>query len=99
MKLLDVLWMTNTNVIGVTPDHPNIKYIVQYNKTVVEFCSFLAGEIVRMRSEIPKTVAFCQSLTQAGEIHFRIKQLLSKNLTDPPKLPPVLPFRMAHWLL
>ena len=29
-------------------------------------------------------------------MHFRIKQILSKNLTDPLELPPVLPFRMIH---
>ena len=56
---------------------------------MVEFCSLLAGEIVRMRSETLTTVVFCHSLTQAGEIHFEIKQLLSKNLTDPPELPPI----------
>ena len=63
---MERLCMMNTNVIGVTPDHPNIKYIVQYNKTMVEFCSLLAGEIVRIRSETPKKVVFFQSLTQVA---------------------------------
>ena len=68
-------------------DCPNVKYIVQYLQQNHGRVLLLA-----CRGNM--------SITDLGwRIHFKTKQLLSKNLTDPPELPPVLPFRMVHCLL
>ena len=49
-----------------------------------------------MRLETPKMVVFCKTLKEAGELHLKLKKLLGQNVTEPPGIPAVLPFRMVH---
>lgn len=88
--------MTNASVIGATPDRSNIKYSVIHNQTTAGLCSSLAEEISLLRLATPKTVVFCKTLKQAGELHLKLKVLLGKDMTEPPGLPAVLPFRIVH---
>lgn len=45
----DRLCMTNTKVIGISPDRVNIKYSVLQNQSVHDLCSTLAANLMEFR--------------------------------------------------
>lgn len=87
--------MSNISIIGLSPERHNIKYSIVPMPNMVDVCSALAEELVKMHAETPKTVLFCQTLQQCGNFYAKIKHLLGKNITVPPGAPSILPFRMV----
>ena len=71
--------MNNANVVGLSPERPNIKYSVIPMPDVADLCSTLAQELIKVQADTPKTVLFCQTLQQCGDFHTRIKRLLGET--------------------
>lgn len=92
--VIERLCMTSVNMIGASPDRSNIKYSVKPNQTMNGLCATLAEELIALRSNTPKTVVFCQTLKQCGDFYHKIKRLLGPQITDPPGVPAIVPFRM-----
>jgi len=95
-SIFERLSMNNANVVGLSPERPNIKYSVIPMPDVADLCSTLAQELINMQADTPKTVLFCQTLQQCGDFHTRIKRLLGENITIPPgpSVPNIFPFRV-----
>lgn len=92
--VIERLCMTNVKMIGAPPDRSNIKYSVRPNQSMDSLCYMLADELTTMHVNTPKTVLFCQTLKRCGEFYYKLKKLLGQNITYPPGVPAILPFRM-----
>ena len=61
-----------------------------------EICTSLADELLTLREKFPKTVLFCRTLLECGEIYGRLKRQLGENITEPPGLPNIIEFRLIN---
>ena len=82
-------------IIGLQPDKENIKYLVKPCLSVGEISSVLDDELLRERSNMPKTVLFCRTLQHCADIYMALRRKLEQNITDPPGLPNLLGVRVA----
>lgn len=55
-----IFWTVNVSIIGLSRERHNIKYSVVPMPNMVDVCSALAEELVKMRAETPKTVLFAK---------------------------------------
>ena len=81
-------------IIGLPPDRPNIKLLVEPYPSIPELCFKLAEELKEKRNFTPKTVIFCRSLSHCADMCTMMKRLLGSNITEPPGLPSMLQFRL-----
>jgi len=91
----DRLALKEPVIIGLQPDKNNIKYLVKPCPSVDEICSFLADELVKQRSKMPKTVLFCRTLQHCINIYGTLRRRLGSNITDPAGLPNLLGVRLV----
>ena len=82
--------MQNPVVIGVTPERPNIKLIVEPCPDLYQLCEVLAKELLEKRNMAKKIVVFCRSLKCCANMCVILKKLLRKNVTEPPGIPDTL---------
>ena len=94
--VIERLSMKDITVIGDNIDRSNIKYILGPKISQAEFCASLAEEVLSMRERFPKTVLFCRTLLACGEIYTGLKRRLGKNITEPPRLPNIIDFRLIN---
>ena len=83
------LAMDNPVLVGLNAERSNIKYIV---KPTLE--ENIASELVFHRTNMPKTVIFCQTLRECAEVFSLIKAKLGRNITEPPGLANILELRL-----
>ena len=57
-------------------------------------CSTLADELLKERTKCVKTVLFCYTLLDCGQIYAKLKRHLGNNITEPPGLPNIVEFRL-----
>jgi len=74
----------NPAIIGLPPNRPNIKYMVECHTGIVEFSQKITSELILKRSNMPKTVVFCRTLQNCATVFRIIKKRMGKNITDPP---------------
>lgn len=92
--VVERLSMKSPAVIGLSPEKDNITFNLNPAPTLYEFCSSLAKELRSQRNATPKTVVFCRSLKKCVDIYDNISRQLGKDITEPPGIPNVLPFRL-----
>ena len=89
------LAMQDPVVIGLTPERPNIKLIVEPCPDLNKLCEVLAKELLEKRTMAKKTVVFCRSLKCCANMCVMLKKLLGKNISEPPGIPDsLLQFRL-----
>ena len=81
------LAMQDPVIIGLAPDRPNIKLIVEPCPDLHELCVVLAKELLEKRTMAIKTVVFCRSLQNCAKMCVVLKKLLGKYITEPPGIP------------
>jgi len=90
-----VIAMQDPVIVGLPPDRPNIKLIMEPFPELDKLCEVLAKELLEKRCKTVKTVVFCRSLKDCGKMCIMLKKLLGEHITEPPGLPDsFLPFRL-----
>ena len=89
------LAMKDPVIVGLPPDRPNIKLVTEPCPELSELCEALAKELLEKRCNTVKTIVFCRSLKDCGNMCIMLKRLLGKHITEPPGLPNrLLQFRL-----
>jgi len=83
----DHLELRNVVLVGKPSDRINIKYIVKPFIKVDELSLMLTNEILKLQTNMPKTVVFCPTLLQCANLLATLKQHLGDNITKPPGMP------------
>ena len=94
--IIQRLSMKEPLVVGTNTGRSNIKYVVKPLVSQEELCSELAYELLKERTKCVKTVLFCCTLLDCGQIYAKLKRRLGKNITEPPGLPNIVEFRLIN---
>ena len=72
--VMERLSMKDTTIIGDNVNRSKIKYILGAKISQAEICTRLADELLTLCEKFPKTVLFCCTLLECGEIYGRLKR-------------------------
>ena len=78
------LSLEDPKIIGLPPNRPNIKYVVERPTSIAEFSKKITDELLSKRIDMPKTVVFCRTLQNCATFFSCVKKTMGKNITDPP---------------
>jgi len=56
------LSLDDPKIIGLPPNRPNIKYVVERPTSIAEFAKKITDELLSKRIDMPKTVVLCHTL-------------------------------------
>ena len=69
-KLISMLNMVNVKIVCLSPDKENVKYIVEKAKIdLEETFDWLIKDMIRYQQSTEKTVIFCRSFKECGDIY------------------------------
>ena len=91
-----ILGMTEPSVIAVTPNRSNICYSVEKKVGGIdETFAVLVDELREKRVGMPRSIIFCRSYEDVGQIYAFIKSSLGKESVEPIGAPDVARFRLV----
>ena len=88
--------MKDTNVIALSPQRPNIYYSRRPPINLDELTTYLADSLREERSYFLKTILFCRTYKDCGDLYTTIKYKLGKDFTDPSGYPELDEFRLVE---
>ena len=83
-EIIKTLRMVRPVVVAVTPNKPNIKYIVKGNQgSVEENFAGLVEELRNKRTGMERTIIFCRTYDQCTHIYMYLAHRMGQELTQP----------------
>jgi len=79
-------------VIGLSPNVPNVFYSAAKLPKLEVFCHALSTALMRHRVSYPKTIIFCRSYGDCGDIYHTLEIMMGSSFTEPFGYPKGL-----HW--
>ncbi|XP_065901618.1 ATP-dependent DNA helicase Q1-like [Dysidea avara] len=70
-------------VIGLSPNVPNILYSTAKLPKLEDFCRRLSTVLMRHRVSYPKTIIFCRSYSDCGDIYRTLEIMMGSSFTEP----------------
>ena len=83
--VVKVLKMVSPVVVSVSPNKPNIKYVVKSNanSSLEETFAPLVEEFRQKRKGMDRTIIFCRTYDQCSRIYMFLAHRLGREMTDP----------------
>ena len=95
-EICRTLGMTHPKVVSVSPNKPNIKYIVIFKPaTLEETFAPLVEEVRRMRMSMERVIIFCRTLDDCAMIYLFMRDRLGDEFTEPIGAPDRARYRMV----
>lgn len=89
------LGMIRPKVVTVSPNRPNIKYVVHSKPgTLEEVFASLVEEVKRLRLSVDRTIIFCRTYDSCSMLYLFMKDRLGTEFTDPIGAPDQARYRM-----
>ena len=92
----DQLSMNNPMIIALCPQRSNIFYNVKSSVSLDQLSSNVVEEFSKDRSIFIKTVIFCRTYKDCGDLFSTIRHTIGKNFTEPPEYPNFNEFHMVE---
>ena len=92
----DRLSMNDPTIIALCPQRSNIFYNVKSAVSLDQLSSNVVEEFSKDRSMFIKTVIFCRTYKDCGDLFSTIRHKMGKNFTEPPEYPDFDEFRMVE---
>jgi len=70
-------------VIGLSPNLPHVFYLAEKLPKLEDFCRHLSSCLMRDRVLYPKTIIFCRSYNDCGEVYRTIEIMMGPSFTEP----------------
>lgn len=93
--VINRLSMKNPTVIGLSPERDNVMLHVRPAPTLKDMSLLLVKDLKSSRIQTPKTVVYCRSLKKCAEMYSTICNNMGDDITEPPGLPNIIPFRLV----
>ena len=74
-------------LIGLPPNRQKIKFTVKARLKMSEFCNNVAEEVKSQGLEYPKTIIFCRTYHDCGDLYYSLHKSLGAYFTFPPNYP------------
>lgn len=94
-EVISILGMKKPAVIAISPSKPNIMYVViQADSLQQGFVNIMEG-IKKQRAIFPRTIIYCQTLSDCGCLYLHFKNCLGEQFTEPKDAPDLPEFRLV----
>ena len=82
-EVATILGLRRPYVVAISPSKSNIMYVVKSGKDLHEVFAPLMDCIKHKCEEFPRTIMYCQKLSDCGRIYLLFKKNLGQNFTVP----------------
>ena len=93
--ITSILGMKNPKTIAISPSKPNILYVVKKYDSPREAFSNLVNGLQKLRVTFPRTIIYCQRMSDCGLLYRHIRESLGKKFTQPENAPDLPQFRLV----
>ena len=98
-EVSNMIGLSNELVIARVPSKPNILYEVQSFSSINETFLPLAQQLQREGVEYPRTIVYCRSYNDCGDLYDYFKCFLGIKFTTPPGAPDIPKFRLVDMFM
>lgn len=88
------LCLNDPVIVGLSPNPLNIKYHVEPLPNMAMLCETLSDGLKLQRNQFPKTLVFCQTVSECTLLYRTMISKLGTDFTDPPGYPDYHCFRV-----
>ena len=89
-----IVGLNDPKVFAVSPSKANILYVIKSEDDVLEAFTPLLGKLKDQRLDFPKTIIYCQTLSECGKLYLLFKKYLGQ-FTSPVDAPDMPQYRMV----
>ena len=93
--VITILGLKNPKVIAVSPSKANIVYKVKLEDDLIKLVMPLVDKLKDQQSNFPKTIIYCQKLSECGKLYLLFKSFMGQHFTDPVDAPDMPEYRMV----
>ena len=94
-EVIKVLGMKSPSIVAVSPCKPNIMYMVKSYDSIEEAFGTILKGIKKQRGNFPRTIIYCQKLSDCGRLYLYFKKNLGKEFVEPLDAPDLPQFRLV----
>ncbi|XP_065909910.1 uncharacterized protein [Dysidea avara] len=94
-EVADIIGLYNEVVISISPDKPNIVYMVKEFVTVSQTFSPLVEVVAKNGLSVPKTIVYCYRMEDCATLYLYFRESLKKKFVFPVGASDLPRFRMV----
>lgn len=94
-QVISIIGLKDPKVFAVSPSKTNIVYIIKSHDDLFQAFTPLLGKLKDERSGFPKTIIYCQTLSDCGKLYQLFKKCLGQQFTNPVDAPDMPQYRMV----
>ena len=94
-EITDIIGLNNEVVVSVSPDKPNIVYMVKEFVSIKQTFSSLVAVVADKALEVPKTIIYCRRMEDCANLYIFFKESLKEKFVFPIGAPDLPRFRLV----
>lgn len=94
-EVATIIGLTNEAVISVSPEKPNILYMVKEFVSIEQSFSSLRTALVEKVLNVPKTIIYCRRIEDCANLYMFFKESLKEKFVFPISAPDLPRFRLV----
>ena len=88
--------MCNPALVQVSPDKPNIRYVVLPFSSIEESFTPLVHDVVKQKLEMGRVIIFCSSFNECATLYLLFRTKMGSNFLHPSDTPDLSKFRLVE---
>ena len=88
--------MCNPALVQVSPDKPNIRYVVLPFSSIEESFTPLVHDVVKQKLEMGRVIIFCSSFNECATLYLLFRTKMGSNFLHPSDAPDLSKFRLVE---
>ena len=94
-EVTTTLGMKAPKIVAASPSKPNITYIIKRYNSMEDAFLRLLKSLVEQRENFPRTIVYCQRLSECGHLYRYMRDALGREFTEPVGAPDLPQFRLV----
>ena len=94
-EVTSIVGLKNPKVISVSPSKPNILYVTKSEENLIEAFIPLLEKLKCKHTDFPKTIIYCQKLSDCGRLYLIFRDFLGQQFRDPIDAPDMPQYRLV----
>ena len=94
-EVSDIVGMKHPVVVAVSPSKPNILYTIKHSDDFQQAFAPLVEGLKKERSNFPRTIIYCQKLSDCGRLYMHFRKFLGDSFTEPEDAPDLPGFQLV----
>lgn len=94
-EVTDIIGLNNEVVVSISPEKPNIAYMVKDFVSIKESFSPLVTAVADRVLDVPKTIIYCRRVEDCADLYMYFKESLKEKFVFPTGAPDLPRFRLV----